>query len=175
VREQTYVFDDVPNIVEGFARLGYRTICIGGVGFFSKTTELGRVLPGMFQDSYWSTDTSVNSPASTELQVDLAEKLIAETPEDQRIFMFVNVSATHEPHHMYLPDAEDDSARTQAAALAYADQHVGRLFAILRRRGPCLTILCADHGTAFGEDGYWGHGIPHPVVWTVPYAELVIQ
>ncbi len=174
VTPTTYVFDDVPNIVEGFGRLGYRTICIGGVGFFSKTTELGRVLPGMFQDSYWSSDTGVNNPASTELQVDLAEKLLAGTPPDQRVFLFVNVSATHEPHHMYLPGAGDDSIDSQAAALGYADRHVGRLITMMRERGPCLTILCADHGTAFGEDGYWGHGVPHPVVWTVPYAELVL-
>jgi hypothetical protein len=174
VTETTYVFDDVPNIVEGLGRLGYRTICIGGVGFFSKTTELGRVLPGMFQDSYWSPDTGVNNPASTELQVDLAEKVLAGTPPEQRVFLFVNVSATHEPHHMYLPGAGEDSIDSQAAALAYADRHVGRLMTMMRERGRCLAILCADHGTAFGEDGYWGHGVPHPVVWTVPYAELVL-
>lgn len=33
----TYVFD-TPDIVSGFAQLGYRTICIGGVGFFNKKT-----------------------------------------------------------------------------------------------------------------------------------------
>jgi|GEM_PF-4288067 hypothetical protein len=29
-------------------------------------------------------------------------------------------------------------------------------------------------GTAYGEDGYHGHRLAHPVVWTVPYAEVVL-
>jgi hypothetical protein len=33
--EQTYTFD-TPDIVTGFAQLGYHTLCIGGVGFFNK-------------------------------------------------------------------------------------------------------------------------------------------
>jgi hypothetical protein len=34
--------------------------------------------------------------------------------------------------------------------------------------------LCADHGDAFGEDGHRGHGIAHPAVWSVPYAETLL-
>lgn len=30
--------------------------------------------------------------------------------------------------------------------------------------------MCADHGDAFGEDGYRGRGIAHPMVLNVPYA-----
>ncbi len=36
-------------------------------------------------------------------------------------------------------------------------------------------MICADHGEAFGEDGYTGHGIAHPVVWTVPYAQALVS
>jgi len=63
---------------------------------------------------------------------------------------------------------------TQAAALAYVDRQLPPLFQALQRRGPTLVIICSDHGTAYGEDGYFGHRINHPVVWTVPYAELVL-
>ena len=35
--------------------------------------------------------------------------------------------------------------------------------------------MCSDHGTAYGEDGYWGHRLSHPVVWTVPYAEFALD
>jgi hypothetical protein len=45
----------------------------------------------------------------------------------------------------------------------------------MRRRAPLLSILCSDHGTAYGEDGYHGHRIAHPVVWEVPYAEMVLD
>ena len=30
--------------------------------------------------------------------------------------------------------------------------------------------MCADHGDAYGDDGFHGHGIVHPSVTTVPYA-----
>ena len=32
-------------------------------------------------------------------------------------------------------------------------------------------IVCSDHGTLYGEDGFTGHRIGHPAVWTVPYAD----
>jgi hypothetical protein len=48
------------------------------------------------------------------------------------------------------------------------------LFEALRRRGPSAAIVCSDHGTCYGEDGYTGHRLAHPVVWTVPYAEALI-
>ena len=62
----------------------------------------------------------------------------------------------------------------RSAALAYVDRHLPALFAAVQRRGPALAILCSDHGTAYGEDGYSGHRVAHPVVWTVPYAELIL-
>jgi hypothetical protein len=33
--------------------------------------------------------------------------------------------------------------------------------------------MCADHGDAFGEDGFHGRGIAHPVVMNVPFAAWV--
>src|SRR5688572_230101 len=41
--KHTKVFD-APDIVRGFASVGYRTVCIGGVGFFNPETPLGRTL-----------------------------------------------------------------------------------------------------------------------------------
>ena len=38
----------------------------------------------------------------------------------------------------------------------------------------CHTVMCCDHGTAYGEDGYHGHRVAHEVVWTVPYAEFLL-
>src|SRR5688572_9740009 len=42
--EDTYVLDGA-NIVEGLEQKGYRTICVGGVGFFNPKNALGRVMP----------------------------------------------------------------------------------------------------------------------------------
>ena len=63
----------------------------------------------------------------------------------------------------------------QMAALAYVDHWLGVLFETVRERAPTLAVICSDHGTAYGEDGYVGHRISHPGVWDVPYAELVLS
>ena len=166
---------DGPDIVAGLAARGYRTICVGGVGFFNKQNPLGRVLPGLFEESHWSPALGVAEPRSTENQVALVEELLAKAPPGQRLFLFVNVSALHQPNRCYLPGAENDSVESHAAALEYVDRQLPRLVAALRRRGRWLAIVCSDHGTAYGEDGYTGHRHAHPVIWTVPYGELVVN
>jgi len=174
--EATYVFD-APDIVSGLFAQGYHTVCIGGVGFFNKQTALGAVLPGMFAESHWSRELGVTEPQSTENQVRLAVQIIDRTPSNQRLFLFINISAIHQPNHFYLPDTEKDTKDTlasHAAALAYVDAQLPPLFAAFALRSPTLVILCADHGTAYGEEGYTGHRIGHPVVWTVPYAEFIL-
>jgi hypothetical protein len=171
--EETCVFE-APDIVTGLAGLGYHTICIGGVGFFNRQTPLGSVLPGLFDESYWSPALGVTDPRSTENQVRLAADLLARLPHEQRVFLFVNISAIHQPNRFYLPGAAEDTLASHAAALAYVDRHLPVLFAAMQRRAPVLTILCSDHGTAYGEEGYFGHRLSHPVVWTVPYAEFIL-
>ena len=89
-------------------------------------------------------------------------------------FLFMNVSSTHQPNCMYVDGAKTDSIETQIAAMKYTDTHLGKLFDFMRRRSKTLAIVCSDHGTAYGEDGYWGHRVCHSAVWTVPYAEFVL-
>lgn len=167
----TCVFD-APDLVHGFSSRGYRTICIGGVGFFNPENPLGRVLPAYFDEAHWSPEMGVTDPRSTEHQVRLACERLAAVKE--RVFLFINVSALHQPNRHYLPGASDDSKASHAAALRYVDAQLPPLFEALRRRGPAFAILCSDHGTCYGEDGYVGHRLAHPVVWTVPYAEVLL-
>ncbi len=171
--DRTAVFD-APNIVSGFAASGYHTACIGGVGFFNKATPLGSVLPSFFAESHWSPGTSVHAPNSTENQVRLAGDILRRIPSGRRLFLFMNISAIHPPNHFYLPGATTDSPASHAAALRYVDAQLGALFRAQRRRGPCLCVICSDHGTCYGEDGYTGHRLAHPAVWTVPYAEFIL-
>ena len=170
---ETAVFD-APDIVAGFRGRGYHTLCVGGVGFFNGLTPLGRVLPGLFDESHWSPELGVTDPRSTEHQVNLMLRRVGEHPAGGRVFAFLNVSAIHQPNRFYLPGAADDTIESHAAALEYVDGQLGRLFDGLRRRGPWLAVVCSDHGTAYGEDGYAGHRLAHPVVWEVPYAEFVL-
>ncbi|MBN9519027.1 STM4013/SEN3800 family hydrolase [bacterium] len=171
--DHTAVFD-APDLVAGLRGAGYHTICVGGVGFFNNLTPLGRAFPGLFDESHWAPDLGVTDPRSTENQVNLALARVAAVDTGRRVFLFVNVSAVHQPNRFYLPGAAADSVASHAAALEYADPHLGRLFAGLRRRGPWLAVVCSDHGTAYGEDGYAGHRLAHPTVWDVPYAEFVL-
>ena len=171
--EETAVFD-APDLVAGFRDCGYRTICIGGVGFFNKKSPLGCALPSLFDESHWSLEMGVTDPRSTEHQVNLALRLLTELPKCRRVFLFLNVSAIHQPNNFYVPGATHDSIETHGAALEYVDRELGRLFTGLRQRGPWFAVVCSDHGTAYGEDGYTGHRLAHPVVWEVPYAEFLL-
>jgi hypothetical protein len=175
--EGTFVYD-TPDLVSALAGAGYRTVCVGGVGFFNKRAALGSVLPGMFQESHWEPEFGVAAPASFEAQIDRAEQVIADLPPGRRLFLFVNVSALHQPNWFHLPGAtreSGDSRATHAAALEYVDQHIERLFTAMRRRRRCFAIVCSDHGTAYGDDGWTGHRLGHEAVWTVPYAHFFLD
>lgn len=170
----TVVFES-PDIVSGLAGRGYHTICIGGVGFFNKCSPLGHVLPGMFHESHWDISLGVTERNSTSNQVQLAVERLRAVPREQRVFLFINVSALHQPNCFYLPDAKSDSPRTQQAALAYVDSCLPPLWSALRERGRTFCIVTSDHGTAYGEDGYTGHRLAHSVVWNVPYAQFWLK
>ncbi|MFE7442268.1 STM4013/SEN3800 family hydrolase [Streptomyces chartreusis] len=173
----TFVYD-TPEFVSGLAQRGYRTVCIGGVGFFNQQGPLGTVLPGLFQEAHWEREFGVTSPHSFENQVTRAEQVVADLPSEQRLFLFVNVSALHQPNWFHLPGATreaGDTRETHAAALEYVDRHIGRLFAAASSRRRCFAIVCSDHGTAYGDDGYTGHRLGHESVWTVPYAHFFLD
>jgi arylsulfatase A-like enzyme len=166
---------DASDLVSGLRARGYHTACIGGVGFFNKKNPLGSVFPSLFDESHWSSELGVGDPRSTENQVALARQIIEQTPRDTRLFLFLNVSALHQPNRFYLPGATDDTIESHAAALEYVDRALPPLFAAARARADTLCILCSDHGTAYGDDGYTGHRLAHPAVWNVPYAELLLR
>ena len=117
---------------------------------------------------------SRTDPQSTEHQVACAIRVAGDLDAAQRLFMFVNISALHPPNHIFSPGAQADSADTQLDALSYVDRHLPALFDVMRSRAEVLVILCSDHGTAYGEDGFSGHRLAHQVVWEVPYAEFVL-
>jgi hypothetical protein len=162
---------DGTDIIDGLRRRGYHTICIGGVGFFNKQTPLGSELPNRFDHSVWDPTLGVTDPSSTYNQVHAA---IDALPAGQRAFLFINISALHQPNCGYVAGATEDGPTTQQAALAYVDSQLAPLFAAMKDRGPSLWIVCSDHGTAYGEHGYTGHRVGHPVVYTVPYTEFVL-
>ena len=171
----TFVFTGVENVIDGFRRLGYRSFCVGGVGFFNKRNLLGHVLPGFFEESVWHPSLGVVARESTAAQIRAALGWLESITPGEKVLLFINVSATHPPHAHYLEGAQRDSPESQAAALAYVDGQIPPLFDALRRRGECFCLFMADHGEAHGEDGRWGHRIAHPTVTTVPYAHFFLR
>jgi hypothetical protein len=174
IAADTFVFDE-PDVVRGLAARGYHTACVGGVGFFNQKTALGSVLPGLFAEAVWSEALGVTSPTSPEAQRDAALAIVARLPPSQRVFLFLNVSALHQPNCIFSAGASCDDCRTMTDALAAVDAPLGEVVRAMRARAPLVCILTSDHGTAYGEDGFVGHRCAHEVVWTVPYAERVFS
>lgn len=160
--------------IQGLEKEGYETICIGGLSFFDKRTDVGSVLPSFFCHSYWNPSFGCRVPDSTRNQVDFAIRRLEQFSLNQRVMLYLNVSAMHYPNHFYIKGAKKDSTVCHAAALRYVDRELGRLFAAFARRGECFVICCSDHGTCYGEDGVLYHGIHHPVVDTVPYKHFFL-
>jgi len=171
---RTLSFDN-ETLIAGFKSIGYYTLCVGGVGFFNKKTPLGKVLPSMFCESHWDQTFSVTDKQSTKNQIEYAiNRLIRR--EKEKFFLFINISAIHQPNYYYQigNETKQDSIETHQLALEYVDQQLPVLFEWLKTQGTNLIILCSDHGTSYGEDNYFGHRLAHPVVWTVPYAEFIL-
>jgi hypothetical protein len=169
----TWVFETA-TWVEGLQQAGYHTICIGGVGFFSKQNKLCSVLPELFDESHWSPEMGVTSSHSMENQVRLAVQRLRAWPANRRLVLFINVSAIHQPNCLFGAHTQD-SCETQAEALEYVDRCLPPLFQALLCRAPAFCLFFSDHGTAYGEDGYRGHRLAHRVVWDVPYAQFLLE
>jgi arylsulfatase A-like enzyme len=173
IDEKTLVFD-APNLVEGFAANGYKTLCAGGTGFFNLRSPLGRVLPGYFEKSQWREEFGVTCPTSTDHQVQWLKAEIQSLAADERVFAFLNVSALHQPNDFYVEGQKGDTLQSHAAALRYVDGALAPLFESFENRAPTWVLIFSDHGTAYGEDGLWGHRLNHPVVGDVPYADFLL-
>lgn len=173
ITDRTFVFQE-SNLPAALAALGYRTICVGGTGFFNGRTALSQVLPGLFHEAHWSPEMGVASRDSEVRQVERACARIIATPPEQRVFLFINIAAIHQPNWFYGSHDPVDTLATHTAALGAVDSALEPLFKLLRARGSTVCILCSDHGTAYGENGHFGHRCCHEVVWNVPYTEFIL-
>ncbi len=164
--EETFTFAE-NDLITALRNRDYATNCIGGVGFFNKQTKISQEFPSLFEESYWATATGVTAKDSTKNQFELAEKWIKKT--SQQFCLFINVSAIHQPNYFYTRTKKMDDLESHAAALKYVDSQLPILMDALQKKGPSFCIICSDHGTAYGEDGHWGHRNGHSTVMEVPY------
>lgn len=174
ISDTTAVFD-APNVIAGFQGANYHTLCVGGVGFFNKKTLLSKILPDFFKESYWYPEFGVACADSTKNQVVFVLDWLKNYSARQPLFIFLNISAIHQPNRFYIKGQQHDNYASHIAALNYVDGHLPKLFTELQKLGDTFVILCSDHGTLYGEDGYTGHRIAHPLVWTVPYKHFFLK
>ena len=170
--DKTFVFD-LPTLPQSLSARGYRTICIGGTGFFNPSSSLGQVLPSLFDEAYWSPELGVTNRQSEINQVALAMDRLSRA-EDQLAFLFINVSAIHQPNWYYGGQTEKDTVDTHKAALVAVDTALALLFKLCQKRRQTFCVVCSDHGTAYGENGHFGHRLAHEVIWNVPYTEFML-
>jgi len=170
--KDTFTFQEA-DFITALCNRGYATACIGGVGFFNKQTSISREFPGLFRDSFWSVELGVTHKKSTENQFHLARNWLGRIAYPY--CLFVNVSAIHQPNYFYLNDDKKDNKESHAAALRYVDSQLPILMNAIESSRPCFCIICSDHGTAYGEDGHWGHRNGHAMVMEVPYTHFFVS
>ncbi|WP_217548949.1 sulfatase-like hydrolase/transferase [Streptomyces sp. GbtcB6] len=185
------------NIVEGFGRAGYRTVGAGGVRWFSSGYFPGLFDTFRYWGPDGDDTDKFAERGFGDFALDHVEELVGEVAATERSFLFVNAAETHAPYTRGTDDpfdtetqriarswsgswnggavvpfttaARKDMARlreAQRVALESVDRKLGRLFDALTR--PTVVVVCADHGEAFGEKGWWGHNQPMPEVMSVP-------
>jgi len=164
------------NLIEGFRRLGYRTIGTGAVDWFNPASETGAVLSAPF-DAFWFAGNSWNLQA----QLHWINDQLNATPAEQPKLVFLNVGETHVPYwHQGAPWEPWPSpcvpfGGNQCSAALSRERQLACLEWVDRQLAPLLqafhdhtVLVCADHGDCWGEDGLWEHGISHWATLTVP-------
>lgn len=164
------------NVIGGLRQRGFHTLCLGGVGFFNGQTPLSRIFPALFDEAHWQPEFGVTSREAPRAQFSCAAERIAAAPLAQPLCTFLNVAALHQPNFFFLRESGPDDLATHAAALRAVDAALPMLLrAAAQRPRPTFVIGHSDHGTLYGEDGWTGHRVGHPDVWTVPYAHAELD
>jgi membrane-anchored protein YejM (alkaline phosphatase superfamily) len=165
------------NAVSGLGDAGYQTVGAGAMNWFRQDS-----LVSCFQQFRF---TGTDADAQIDYILDCLDL-------DLPFFAFINFGETHAPFDykgkavrcpvdvrarvMDWPPRQGEQPvgpasqafTHQVAAAEYLDTRLPRVLSALPAK--TVVVLCADHGECFGEDGYWGHGINHPMVLQVPLA-----
>lgn len=162
------------SVMDGFRHRGYAVLGSGAVQWFDPATATGELLTADF-DEFFFPGTTWSLPR----QLEWIEARLAAFG-DRPVFLFLNIGETHAPYyHEGAPWSADDNPcipfqttdrsadcrLRQRACLEYVDRQCGPLLDAFSR---ATTVVTADHGDCWGEDGLWEHGISHAMTLTVP-------
>lgn len=166
-KETLYMTPPAPNIIKGFEKMGYRTIGIGGVGWFNTNFVTSSFWEGeYFSEFYFNGDFRETCESAFENQINFTNGIMKQNTS--KLFYFLNIASTHYPYM--------NKGRTlegQKQSFEYVDSHIRSLLDLMPR--PCHVLILSDHGDCFGEDGLWSHAIYHPKVMEVPMVSFIME
>lgn len=161
------------NIIDGFGRLGYRTLGTGAVDWFDPTTPTGAWLTQDFQRFFFP-----GRLGGIDAQLAwIAEQL---REGDAPAFCFLNAGETHVPYFhagAAWSDRENpcvpygrnnDRAVCEQRQLACFEFAAARIAPLIEAFAGATVLVTADHGDCWGEDGLWEHGTWHQKTMEVP-------
>jgi hypothetical protein len=172
--DRDFVVLEGHNFINGLGRIGYRTFGTGAVRWFDPSTSAGEMMVKDFDSFFYSGDCF-----SLRRQLKWIDNKLDDVG-DSPVLVFLNVGETHVPYwhegapwdrehnpcQLFGKENDADVCRErQSACLAWVDAELGPL---LTRFAHATTLVCADHGDAWGEDDLWEHGFHHPTVLEVP-------
>jgi len=168
------------DMIYALKKAGYYTVGAGSATWFAKN-----ILTQNFNDFKFK-----HAMSAVE-QCNFLLKKIKNKSEKKPFFAFMNFIETHTPYMHYgsdrdefamqardfmsFPPREDTYMKestghklhqAQISAVEHLDKIMGEFLTLLPKK--TFVIITADHGEAFGEDGFWGHGVYHPTVMNVP-------
>ncbi|MGH6839120.1 MAG: hypothetical protein ACREDT_10035 [Methylocella sp.] len=162
------------NIIDGFNKLGYYTVGTGAVGWFNPAASTSRVLIADFKEFFYP---GVRHSVEEQLcWIDRCLEVACEGP----VFVFINIGETHVPYYFkgapwpandnccvpfQVVDRSEECRMRQICCVEFVDRQIGGL---LSRFLAATTLVTADHGDCWGEDGLWEHGVSHPMTLSVP-------
>jgi len=173
-KDQDFVVLEGHNFINGLQRIGYRTFGTGAVRWFDPSTAAGGEMVKDFDSFFYTGDCF-----SLRRQLKWIHRQL-EDVNDSPVLVFLNIGETHVPYwHEGAPwDRESNPCQLfgqendaqvcrerQSACLEWVD---AELEPLLDQFSQATTLVCADHGDAWGEDGLWEHGFHHPAVLEVP-------
>ncbi len=168
------------DMIYGLRQAGYYTVGAGSATWFAK-----EILTKNFEDFKFKQAQSASE------QCNYILKKLSQKASNKPFFGFMNFIETHTPYMHYGADREEYSMQARDfmkfppvedkrlketkgvklhRAQIEAAEHLDKLMPLLFANLPSntLVIITSDHGEAFGEDGFWGHGVYHPTVMNVP-------
>ncbi len=161
------------NIIDGFGRLGYRTLGTGAVDWFDPETPTGAWLTQDFQRYYYPGRTGAIDAQLAWLAEQLDESA---SPS----FCFLNAGETHVPYHYAgapwserenpcVPYGTNNSRETCQKRQHACFQFVAdRIAPLVNAFAHATVLITADHGDCWGEDDLWEHGTWHQKTMEVP-------